>query len=274
MPRTFIKSYAPLPLLEWAVGRRRRVFALGTPKSGTTSIAGMFASQCRAAHEPHRPATVAAMHDHFVGKISDGQMREKYRERDKQLLLDIESNCFLAYRPDLLHSVFPDAKYLVIIRHPVQWLDSILDNNINFPRTKTATMTQWHNVLFSTRNESTSKQDDLLIERGLYPVDCYLAYWARTYERCLHSLRNARVLVVGTCQITRRMQEIGDFVGLDLSSVNPRNSHRNTTLVKHNVLAEFDKEFIENSVNKNCGALISQYDLESLWKERGKQFDD
>ena len=174
MLKTLLKSAVPLPVLDRVAGRSGRVFALGTPKSGTTSIAGMFKDQCRAGHEAQRPATVQSMHDHFRGVINDEQLSESYRRRDKQLLLTVESNCFLAYRPDILRDTFPDASYVVTVRKPAAWLESIFDNNLNFPSTKTPTMTQWHEVLFSTARESRSSNDSVLAELGLYPLRCYL----------------------------------------------------------------------------------------------------
>lgn len=254
-----------MPILDWLSGRKHRVYALGVPKSGTTSIAGMFSGVCRAGHEPKRPATVRDMHSHFIGKISDEELCSQYVARDRQLLLDLESNCFLAYRPDLLYSVFPDAKYIVTIRNPIEWLDSIIDNNINFPRTKTVTMTKWHDVMFGTSHESQSKNDSVLLDQRLYPVNSYLSYWRRTYERCLRSLSTAQHLLVGTCEITRHVKEIGDFVGLDLGSIENNWSHKNQTSNKHSILEQLDTNCVNESLERYCWPLISEFDLASLW---------
>lgn len=264
MLKKVFKTCAPLPLLERMINRTQRVYALGPPKSGTTSIAKMFSDFCRADHEPHRPATVRSMHDHFVGGISDEQLRQSYRTRDKQMLLDVESNCFLAYRPDLLCSTFPDAKFVVLIREPMVWLESILDNNLNFPRTKTPTMAKWHEVLFHSGKTPVSSSDELLVEMGLYPVGSYLEYWTRTYDRCLRSLGDANCLLVGTNQITARAEEIGQFVGLDASGVSRKHTHGNRTAEKHQVLQRLNRAHVEESLNKICQPLISEFNLAPL----------
>jgi len=118
---------APLPLLDLVAGRKGRVFALGPPKSGTTSIASIFRDYCRADHEAHRPQTVAEMYRHFTGQLSDDDLMATYRARDKQLVLDVESNCFLTYRPDLLAATFPDSRFIIAVREPRAWLTSIVD---------------------------------------------------------------------------------------------------------------------------------------------------
>ena len=265
MLKQALKSIAPLPVLERLTGRTRRVYALGTPKSGTTSVARMFKGLCRTDHEPHRPATVKGMHDHFVGEICDAELQQSYRARDKQLTLDLESNCFLAYRPDLLYSTFPNAKFVILIRDPLTWLDSILDNNINFSRKKTPTMAKWHSVLFQDRETSLSANDELLIEMGLYPVNCYLDYWVRTNDRCLRSLGDSPQLCIGTNQISRRAEEIGDFIGIDVSKLERNNTHMNRTAEKHNVLQKLDAERIEESLSKICNPLIRDFGLAELW---------
>jgi hypothetical protein len=265
MPKQTFKSIVPLPVLERLAGRTRRVYALGTPKSGTTSVAGIFSGLCRTDHEPHRPATVKSMHDHFEGNIGDAQLQQSYRARDKQLTLDLESNCFLAYRPDLLYSTFPDAKFIILIRDPLTWLDSIFDNNINFPREKTPTMVKWHSVLFQDRDTSLSTNDERLIEMGLYPVNCYLDYWVRTYDRCLRSLGDSRYLRIGTNQISRRTEEIGEFIGIDISKIERNNAHKNRTAQKHSVLQKLDAEQIEDSLSKVCKPLIREFGLAELW---------
>jgi len=225
----------------------------------------MFVDQCRADHEPERPATVKVMYDHFVGKISDANLQQSYVARDRQLMLDLESNCFLAYRPDLLRSTFPDSKFIVLIREPIHWLNSILDNNINFPKGKTPTMTKWHAVLFHGQTGPQSDNDDFLVSRGLYPVHFYLEYWVRTYDRCLRSLQNSHLLKVGTNQISNRASEISEFVGVDVGCSSTAETHSNKTTAKHRVMDQLDRARINKDVDRICGSLIDEFNIDKLW---------
>ena len=252
-------------MLNFIVQRKHRVFALGAPKSGTTSIAGLFADRCRADHEPHRPRTVNAMYRHYAGELSDDGLRKSYQARDKQLLLDVESNCFLAYRPDLLLSTFPKSKYLITVREPKSWLDSIFDNNLNFPKERTRTMTLWHRVFFQSDKFAPTEQDKVLLDLGLYPLSAYLSYWSRTYSACLRALRKTRLLVVGTKQISSRKNEIGRFVGIDVSNVASGALHKNQTVEKHGILRHLCDEYLTESIDRHCRTVISEHGLDRLW---------
>ena len=259
------KSTMPLFALDKIVGRRHRGFALGPPKSGTTSVARMFQHNCRSGHEAMRPATVNAMHSHFRGSYSDADLCNTYTARDKQLLLELESNCFLAYRPDLLFSCFPSSKFLITVRQPLSWLDSILDNNINYPRNKTATMTQWHEVMFSYSEDDVQKEDQPLIDCGLYPLTTYLNYWASTYRKCLNSIPDAQKLVVGTNNISQQREIVASFLGIEIDGIQPVSSHANKTTEKHNLRDLLSPLYVQETISHCCDELIQRYDLEPLW---------
>jgi len=263
--KTIAKQVLPSALLNSLYGRETRVYALGVPKSGTTSIAGIFREHCRTEHEAHRPRTVGEMHAHYTGEITDDELIKLYRARDRRLLVDVESNCFLAYRPDLLLNAFPDAKFIVTIREPLAWLDSILDNNINFPRTKTAAMTQWHSVFFQASKSADDVGDKPLLDRDLHRLDSYLSYWARTYDACLKSLPEDQRLVIGTNQITDRMVELGDFVGFDLRGAKRESSRKNVTAEKHGILDELDADYVRERMAELCQPVIEKYSLDGLW---------
>ena len=266
MLKRAFKQITPLPILERLAGRTRRAYALGPPKSGTTSVARVFADVCRSRHEPERPATVESMHAHFVGDISDDELKRTYKARDKQLLLDVESNCFLAYRPDLLKSVYPDAKFVVLLREPRSWLDSIFDNNINFPRTKTPTMTKWHSVFFHGDSLPETTSDRVLANIGLYPLHWYLEYWQRTYERCLRALQGDMCLRVGTNQIGRRLGEIAEHIGLEPVRIDGSDAHRNKTASKHGILEQLEIADVDEAIERICHPLIERYELAALWR--------
>ena len=260
-----LKSVMPLSALNALVGRKQRSFALGPPKSGTTSIARMFENSCRTGHEELRPETVDAMYQHFLGKISDNDLCHSYTARDKQLLLDLESNCFLAYRPDLLLSCFPTSQFLITVRQPMSWLDSILDNNVNFPGNKTPTMTQWHEVMFSYSAESVQPEDKPLIDRGLYPLATYLNYWASTYEKCLDSIPKSQRLVVGTNKISQQRENIAAFMGIEIKNSAAAPSHANKTTDKHELRNLLDPEYVQQTISTCCDDLIRRYKLDPLW---------
>ncbi len=264
--KSVLKSLAPLPLLERLSGRQHRVFALGPPKSGTTSIASIFRDYCRADHEAHRPRTVAEMHGHFTGELSDADLQDTYRARDKQLVLSVESNCFLTYRPDLLAQTFPGSRYIIAVREPRSWLGSIVDNNINFRRDKNDVLTQWHRVFFGTPDQPGTPQDAALVANGLYPVSTYLRYWTETYRKCLQLLPEELTMLVGTGQITRKAKDMIEFAGFVAHESGVESSHKNMTRARHNVLDDVDSAHVDAMVAEHCSSVIEDYRLAELWQ--------
>ena len=265
MIKSAVKSLVPISLLNLVAGRKNRIFALGPPKSGTTSIASIFSEYCRADHEAHRPKTVREMHAHFVGEISDEELMGTYRARDKQLMLRVESNCFLAYRPDLLSDTFPDSRFVIAVREPKSWLKSIVDNNINFPRNKNEVLTQWHHVFFGDPERQGTEHDAPLASNGLYPLASYLEYWTATYRKCLELVPVESRLVVSTSQISERKPEILTFAGFTTTDDDTSVSHSNKTKAKHGVLDDVDDGYIDDMVKQHCAELIEQHELAALW---------
>lgn len=264
--KSVLKSIAPISLLNLVAGRKSRVFALGPPKSGTTSIASIFRDYCRADHEAHRPRTVAEMHGHFTGQLSDDELKASYRARDRQLVLDAESNCFLAYRPDLLAETFPDSRFIIAIREPRSWLTSIVDNNINFRRDKNEVLTQWHEVFFGEARQEGTAHDAPLVSNGLYPVATYLKYWTSTYDKCLRLVPEELRMVVGTGQISGRADEMLEFAGYAPKKPGVAASHKNRTRARHGVLGDVDEAHIDAMVRDYCAELIDRYELASHWQ--------
>lgn len=264
--RSALKSIAPLSLLERLSGRQHRVFALGPPKSGTTSIASIFRDYCRADHEAHRPRTVAEMHGHFTGELSDADLQDSYRARDKQLVLSVESNCFLTYRPDLLAQTFPGSRYIIAVREPRSWLGSIVDNNINFRRDKNDVLAQWHRVFFGAPQQPGTPHDAVLLANGLYPVSTYLKYWTATYEKCLQLLPEELTMLVGTGQITHKAKDMIEFAGFTPNENAVDGSHENKTRARHKVLEDVDQVHIDAMVDEHCSGFIEEYRLAELWR--------
>ena len=235
--------------------RRIHAFCLGIPKSGTTSIAGMFKSNYRVFHEPKRPKIVAKMYAHYQGELSDEGLCLYYKKRDKQLWLDMESNCFLGYRPDLLYRVYPGSHYILTVREPKSWLGSIFDNNINFPRTESPTVRHWHDVLFEPHKFSYTRHDQVLKEHNLYPLDAYLNYWINANKSVLDAIPENRLLVLGTREITHKVQLIADFLGVPADTLEVEGSHLHRTRRKHSITDLIDPDYLAERLEAECGEL-------------------
>ena len=110
--KNLLKDLTPTFLRQILSPKKLNILCIGTPKSGTTSIANLFSKDYRYEHEGERYPHVVRIFEHYSGKISDAEYQQHLKKRAHRLWLDIESNCFLGYRIDLVYKVFPNAIYI------------------------------------------------------------------------------------------------------------------------------------------------------------------
>lgn len=78
----------------------------------------------RAQHEPIPSLTNQIVIDVDKGNIHPGTAVELLRRRDSDLQLEVDSSWPLGLIPGVLDMAFPQAKYLITIRNPVEWIRS------------------------------------------------------------------------------------------------------------------------------------------------------
>lgn len=257
----FAKRLIPESLLQRVLPRGFQAMSIGTPKSGTTSVARLFHPGFRSDHEPERRPFVTAMQQHFRGVIDDDTWIRFLRRRDRELWLEMESNCFLGYRPDLVMRAFPTAQFVLTVREPRSWLRSMIDNHIDYPPRAGTGMRLWHDVFFRPDLQSFSPGEAVLREHDLYPARTYLAYWVAHNQAVLEAVPTERLMVLGTREITPKAGDLADFLGIDLSRLNLERSHANTTPVRHGVFDNLDPDWIDAQVEEVCGDLIARSEL-------------
>jgi len=105
-------------------------YCVGTSKSGTHSIAGIFASHYRAAHEPEVQSSIELV----LATQETAATRETLLDRDRRLSLDLEASNLLAFIAADLVAAFPAARFVMTIRDCYAWLDSCLNHQMNASR--------------------------------------------------------------------------------------------------------------------------------------------
>jgi len=256
MVKYIAKTYMPSALRQLAQRRNSRTISLGTPKSGTTSIAGLFAGKFRYGHEAERDAHVKVIYSHYKGKITDKAYIKYLRKRDKRLWMDIESNCFLGYRPDLTYRALPDYQFILTIRDPWSWLDSIFNNNISFPVARHKTMERWHEVFFQPDKYVHYQDEQILKDFKLYPVDAYLNYWVNANQSVINSIPDEQLLIIPTKNISGSLEVIEDFLGIPNNTLKQEHSFSNVTENKYDVRSKLDEEYIRDRIKVICNDFI------------------
>ena len=256
MIKYMIKTYIPTVLRQTFHQRNSRTISFGTPKSGTTSIASLFADDCRHGHEEERDAHVKVIYSHYKGIITDKAYIKYLRRRDKRLWLDIESNCFLGYRPDLTYLALPDYQFILTIRDPWSWLDSIFNNNINYPVSRHETMGRWHKVFFQPDKYEYHEHEEILKGFKLYPVDAYLNYWVNANQSVINSVPEDQLLIIPTKNISSSLDVIEDFLDIPNNTLKQENSLSNVTEHNYDVRSKLDEEYVQDRIKVICNDFV------------------
>src|SRR5689334_21825647 len=117
----------PIPLPDGArPARRFHAINVGLPKTGTTSMAGIF-SAYRSGHEFMFREMMTALGHRALGTMTDEEIRNLVVERDRLGYLEFDSVSFAWSYVDILSREYPDARFFLTIRDCYSWLDSILN---------------------------------------------------------------------------------------------------------------------------------------------------
>jgi hypothetical protein len=249
-------------------GMKETIYCISVPKSGTTSLAGIF-SQCLnkiSAHEPERAMTVSYLYRHKLHDVSDDDLVNWHKSRRERLSLDMESNCFLTYRFDLFLRAFPEARIVLPVRYPKSWLRSIFDNNIRFCALKSEIVAKYHELLFNPQayNYHSKEEESVLKKVNLYPIDAYLHYWKSTYDLIIDSVSPERLFILKTEDIALKVEELYAFAGWPIPEscndgcASSHNSHLNISPHEYGILDLIDDDFVTDRINIICGETVQK----------------
>ena len=231
--------------------RKIQAFCVGIPKTGTTSVAGMFKQRYRANHEPEYTIMVDKMYQHYHHRLTDYKFCRFLKKHDKRVWLDINSSCFLGYRPDLLYRAFPNAKYILTVREPLSWLKSMFNSNIKYPAS-IRLFARWHEVFFEPHKFSYTRYEAILKEHNLYPLDSFLKYWVSANSSIKQAIPDNQLLILNTRQLKDSTHSLADFLTIDNDSINAQTTHQNKTEKKYDIVNMIDANFLQDRIYTLC----------------------
>lgn len=237
--------------------RRTHVYCVGTAKSGTNSIGTIFGDQLLSAHEPESAATINLILDNAAGRISKEKLKQYLLERDRRLRLDIDSSQLNFFLLDQLLELFPESKFVLTIRNPYAWLDSLINHSL--ARTASGEWLKLRDFRFRPNVFSHSPKEQILKHKGLYTLDGYLSYWAGHNRTVIDKVPAERLLIVRTEKISECADEIAAFAGVPRDDFNRDKSHANKARAKYDLLDAIDQEYLEDRIKEHCGALLAEY---------------
>lgn len=186
---------------------RFRAFGVGCAKTGTNSLAQMFAAHYRAAHEPAK--------QDLLGLILD-RAQDAASVRDLLDPLDLEMNAsqLNGYIVGTLVALYPKANFVLTLRAPAGWVRSFANHQLT--RGELARGSLWarfRNLRFLG--------EDLPDGNALYTLDQYLRFWLSHNLNVLSVVPRERLLVVRTENLGAEIPRLAEFLAIDEATISP-----------------------------------------------------
>ncbi|MCA9309797.1 MAG: hypothetical protein KDA21_01230 [Phycisphaerales bacterium] len=232
-----------------------RAFCVGQAKSGTASLAGLL-SRRRTAHEPERDLLLDAILRRDRGDLATGDLRAWLEARDRRLQLEYDiawANQFIAAD---LAAVFGSARFVVLVRDPWTWLDSIVGHLLSraIPREVQDFLDWW----FRPGQWPHTRHDAGLKARGLPSAAAFIAAWARHIDTCARDLPSARRLVVRTHELGASAVRLASFLQIDASTLDTTRGHANRRTFEGSLEALLPAHHVDGIVGDLAGAHLAR----------------
>jgi len=258
-----------------------KAFCVGQAKSGTASLAALLAAKHRAAHEPEREQILAMILRESCGNVSKDFFNDYLIARDQRLNLEYDIAWANQFLIDYLLKLFPNARFIVLVRDPYTWLQSIVGHQASrhMPPDVRAFLDWW----FRPNIYPHTRQDQAMKEIGLCSVAAFLNAWNRHISICTQLIPPSRRLILKTHELGRSHQQLADFLEIPLGSFDVKNGHVNRgtgadrigPLIDHGYVAEMVASICaENTAHyfPNVAGFDDAYKLWEPWSSKEKTF--
>ena len=245
--------------------RRFRAYCVGIPKTGTTSIAALF-GRYRYGHEYMFQQSVEHIIAYHDGLLSRRSLREFVRLRDQRGGLEMDSASFNHLYLDILVSEFPDAKYILTVRDPYSWMNSLLNMLLRWRAQYSEAaldLPAWQraygrfllgefdpDVFVCVRAMETALTD--LAER------CF-RFWGAAHRNILKLLPNEDSITVPTGELLGSVHDLARFAGVPRHSLQQRYAWSNQGTRKTNFLRLMDRKPVQRICTSLCGEAMGRF---------------
>jgi len=229
------------------------VYCVGTPKTGTHSVASIF-KKYRSEHEPLPLFMIELLRRVQDGRVSKDQLVKILRSKDRTTNLELESSHFNSKFSSELSRLFPKAKFIFLIRDVFSWLDSWLNHQLNHPNLTPDSAKAIGRNLYYRRAHKHTSHDTILRDLGLEPLSSYLEFWAEFNAETAIELPTERTLRIETRLLSSSITDIAQFVGIPPSRLCSERAHEYAATKKHNLLAQMDQSYLLESAASLCSA--------------------
>ncbi|MDZ4763335.1 MAG: sulfotransferase [Chloroflexota bacterium] len=249
------------PILNQRIERRFQAFAVGLQRCGTHSMHFIFQKNYRSAHEPSIIHTCELMYDRVHGGMDEKTFERRWLSRDRFLWLEMESNNIPTIIAPTLARLFPEAKFVLLLRDPYSWLHSLWAVQHWF--TPISQHPRWYQkmmaYMYGYGRMEYGAGDQNLKQIGLPPLRGYLQHWRRMYDLGLNELPADRRLILYTHQLTNKLPDIAQFLDVPLDTLDQDNTHGDPAKDKRPFIFQIDRAYLEDQVHEICDPVLSQW---------------
>ncbi len=234
--------------------RRFHLFGVGIPKTGTTSLAAIF-DQHRWGHEVWFDDAILALDRAAMDGSTD--LVEVLSLRDRATRLECDSASFHHFWMELLVDRYPDARFVLTVREPVAWLQSLLSMWLrNDVMNAGGTWPAWQRALGRLMLGDAFDVADYSGPAALAAgapriVDAGLRFWADQNRRVLDLLPPGRSLVVRTEQLGDALPALAALAGVPVETLHP--AHENRGRGDVDLAALIGADALSDKVEQICG---------------------
>lgn len=244
-------SLPSAPPMNSSSGRRCHVIGVSIAKSGTRSLAGLF-SRYHSAHEFEAAATIRR-----IANREEALDQSWLHERDARSgFLECDSSQIHFWYLEEMVRAFPAARFILTIRHPRAWLDSLFNHRL--ARGMSPDWWPIEEARFGPRCADATGPEQLLAQLGRPTLAGALSFWAKHHQRVLETVPPARLRVLRVEQLGEKVPEIARFTGVAASSLTPEIAHQNTARARFHLLDRLEPAHLQKSLNEHCGPLWQQ----------------
>ncbi len=248
-----------------------KAFCVGQAKSGTASVAGLLATHHRAAHEPERAQVLDLILREARGELDQVAVRTYLVERNRRLNLEYDIAWANQFISGHLPAVFPHARFIVLVRDPFTWLQSIIGHlsSRRIPPDVRSFLDWW----FKPERYPHTRDDHALEACGFYSLAAFLNAWNRHVDSCARALPPQRRLVLGTHELNHSYPKLAEFLQIPLESLDGQRGHSNRSTWSGRLSSLVDGPYLDGMVGEVCGDNMARYfpevsgieDVSRLW---------
>ncbi|WP_159816963.1 sulfotransferase [Colwellia sp. 20A7] len=256
--KSFENGRYKYPLRSFFQKKAFHAFCIGTPKSGTHSIANILKGY-RATHEPNEIFMINLINKKAKGEISHNEIIKILKSRDISNWLEMESSHYLGGVIEQLIHISDDAKYILTIRDCLSWMDSWFNHQLSRPTLTNESVYDLGRNNYYSRGHQYTKHDRILEEMKLYPVRSYLEFWKEHNQKVINSVHQDKLLIIKTQDISKSTSKILSFLDVDTPKIINNSTHEFKAKGKHGILEKLDTNFIYDIAMEICGELNDTY---------------